>query len=36
MDLKKQSTPTEFTHFIQQLGDVFWWEKCRASIIFAG
>jgi cytochrome P450 len=27
MDLKKQSTPTEFTHFIQQQGDVFWWEK---------
>lgn len=27
MELKQTSSPTEFTQFIQQQGDVFWWDK---------
>lgn len=33
MQLKQSSTPTEFSHHLKEMGDVFWWQKGNFWVI---
>lgn len=33
LDVKIQSTPEEFAHYLRNLGDIFWWERARFWVI---